>query len=112
MTLDERPPKMRWPRAQRFALSDRGIEAEAAYRQQIVASRTESGRASFDTARAAWAQTHALQVDDGLYLAEVAAGPVNLSQIVVSLESCGKTRLDALAALERLADAGMIAPLS
>ena len=110
MTLDQRPPKLRWPRSQRFTLSARGQQAESAYRERIVTSRSEPGRASFDTARAEWAQAHGLSADDGLYLAEVARGPVTLSQVVESLETCGKNRLDAIAALERLSDAGMIAP--
>ena len=46
--------------------------------------------------------------DDGLYLGEVGGGPVGLEQIVESLQSCGKTRKDALTALERLLDAGLI----
>jgi hypothetical protein len=108
MTLDERPPRLRWPRSQRFTLSKRGQEVEAAYRQQIVASRAEPGRASFDAARAAWAHTHGLLADDGLYLAEIASGPITLPQLVNALETCGKSRLDAIAALERLDDAAMI----
>src|SRR5438105_4321333 len=99
MTLDERPAKIRWPRTQRFALSTTGVAAEAEYREQIVASRSESGRASFDAAREIWAKTHAVQADDGIYLVEVASGPVNLTQLVTSLEACGKNRRDAIAAL-------------
>ena len=91
-------------------LSARGQQAETSYREQIVTSRAEPGRASFDAARAAWAQAHGLAADDGLYLAEVARGPVTLSQLVSSLETCGKNRLDAIAALERLSDAGLVAP--
>lgn len=112
MTLSDRPQKMRWPRAQRFSLSTQGAAAESAYREQIVASRQTTGRASFDAARTAWALHHGLQADDGLYLAEVAGGPVSLPQIVDSLESCGKNRTDAIAALERLADAGMLTLLT
>lgn len=104
----DRPPPMRWPRAQRFTLSTRGTEAEASYRELIVASRAHEGRASFDAARAAWAGTYSLQVDDGLYLAEVRPGPVNLTQIVAALETCGKTRTDALTAIGRLVDAGLV----
>ena len=112
MTLEDRPRPLRWPRSQRFTLSSTGTEAESSYRSLIVASRAQAGRASFDAARAAWAGTYHLQADDGLYLAEVAAGGVNLSQIIAALETCGKTRTDAIAAMERLIDAGLIAPLS
>jgi hypothetical protein len=108
VTLDERPPKLRWPRSHRFALSERGRTAELEYREKIVTARAEPGRASFDAARTAWAASHGLNVDDGLYLAELAGGPVTLPQIVAALETCGKNRVDAIAALERLADAGMI----
>jgi hypothetical protein len=112
MTLEDRPRPLRWPRSQRFGLSATGAEAEASYRSLIVASRAQSGRASFDAARAAWAGTYRLQADDGLYLAEVAPGGVNLTQIIAALETCGKTRPDAIAAMERLLDAGLIAPLN
>ena len=74
MTLDERPPKMRWHRTQRFELTERGRAAETEYRQNIVTSRAEPGRKSFDAARLGWATTHQLNADDGLYLAELADG--------------------------------------
>jgi hypothetical protein len=92
-------------------LSTTGTEAELSYRELIVASRAQAGRASFDAARASWAGTYRLQADDGLYLAEVAPGGVNLTQIIAALEACGKTRPDAIAAMERLLDAGLIAPI-
>lgn len=106
--IDERPPKMRWPRSQRFTLSPTGAEAERSYRELIVASRSTSGRASFDAARTEWAKALSLQPDDGLYLAEVAAGPIGLSKIIEALETCGKTKKDAITAVERLVDAGLI----
>ncbi len=104
------PARLRWPRSRKFVLSPRGCEVEQDYREKIVASRAAEGRSSFDSARAAWASAHNLQPDDGLYLAEVKAGPVSLAQIVASLETCGKTRQDAIAALERLDDNGLLSP--
>jgi hypothetical protein len=112
MTLENRPRPLRWPRSARFTLSPTGTEAEASYRSLIVASRAQAGRVSFDAARAAWAATYHLEADDGLYLAEVAAGGVSLSEIIAALESCGKTRTDAIAAMERLLDGGLITPPS
>lgn len=106
--LQDPPPKRRWPRSQQFTLTDRGSEAEAAYRSTIVASRTQQGRASFDAARSAWAESFHLQPDDGLYLGEVRGGPVSLERIVEALDTCGKTRNDAFAAMERLFGAGLI----
>ena len=109
--LGDRPTRMRWPRAQRFILSPQGVEAERSYRESIVASRATEGRTSFDAARSQWASAHRVQPDDGLYLGEVSAGPIGLGQLVEALESCGKTRKDAIAAVERLVDAGLISTL-
>lgn len=108
--ISDRTPPARWPRMQKFALSPRGLQAEAAYRDAIVASRSREGRESFDGARTAWAAQFALQPDDGLYLAEVRDRPVNLQQVVAALETCGKRRVDAVAAIERLVDAGFVTP--
>ncbi len=103
------PQKRRWPRSQRFTLSAAGREAESAYRTTIVASRAEEGRGSFDTARAEWAKALGIEPDDGVYLCEISAGPVRLENVVEALDSCGKTRQDAVAALGRLFDAGLVA---
>jgi hypothetical protein len=109
MTIDETPRKLRWPRTHRFALSDRGRAAEGEYRADIVAARAEPGRASFESARSAWATRHGVTADDGLYLGELSGAPATLSQLVAALETCGKSRLDAVTALERLFDASMLA---
>jgi hypothetical protein len=101
-------PRRRWPRSQLFSLSAKGGDAEAQYRSSIIASRAQEGRSSFDAARSAWAQTFQVQPDDGLYLGEARGGPIKLEQLVTALESCGKTRKDALAAVERLLDAGLL----
>ncbi len=108
MSLLDRPRRVPWSRSHRFTISGRGSEAEAAYRDLIVASRSQEGRASFDSARADWAKSFNLHPDDGLYLAEVGAGPVRLHEIVEALESCGKNRKDAIAAMERLVELGLI----
>src|SRR5687768_17842780 len=46
-----RAPKSRWPRSQRFALSAKGVEAEAAYRASVAAVTGVGGRAGFDADR-------------------------------------------------------------
>lgn len=112
MAFDERPQRLRWPRSQRFVLSPRGVEAETQYREMIIAARDGTGRSAFDEARKTWAGNYKLDVDDGLYLAELKAGQANLPKLIAALESCGKTRPDAIAALERLVDAGFIATAS
>lgn len=107
-SLRDPSPKRRWPRSERFTLSAKGDEAETAYRSTIVASRAQEGRASYDAARAAWAASFRVEPDDGLYLGEIRSGPTSLERLVEALETCGKTRKEALAALERLFDAGLI----
>src|SRR6516165_8893588 len=72
--LQDASPRRRWPRSQRFALTDKGRDAEASYRSTIVSSRTQEGRASFDAARSTWAESFRLLPDDGLYLGEVVGG--------------------------------------
>ena len=108
MSLEDRPPRLRWPRSQRFLLSPKGGEAEASYRTLIVASRQQEGRASFEAARATWAGQYAVQADDGLYLQEIATKPQNMTQLTTALEVCGKRRVDTIEALGRLFDAGLI----
>lgn len=106
--LRDPPKRLSWPRSQRFALSERGKDAERSYRESVVASRSEGGRASFDVARADWAKQFGLEPDDGLYLAEVSSGPINLQHVVAALETCGKSRKDAIESLERLIQLGCI----
>lgn len=107
--LNTKTEKYPWPRGQKFGLSDRGAQIEAEYREVIVASRALEGRASFNAARASWAASHLLEEDDGLYLAEIRAEPMNLKQLVDALESCEKRRADAVGAVKRLFDAGYLA---
>jgi hypothetical protein len=102
------PRRRRWPRAQQFILSERGNAAEASYRSTIVASRAQEGRASFDAARSAWAYSFGIEPDDGLYLGEVRGSRKTLDQIAEAIETCGKTRMHTLAALERLVDSGLV----
>ena len=106
--IDDRPPRARWPRNQRFTLSPTGIAAELAYRTEIVASRAREGRASYDSARAAWATAHGIEPDDGLYLGELTGKPKNVQEVATAVESCGKSRHDALSAMERMFDARLI----
>jgi hypothetical protein len=110
--LQDPSPRRRWPRSQLFSLSAKGTDAEARYRTTIIASRAQEGRASFDAARSAWAAAFRVQPDDGLYLGEARSGPIKLEQLVEALETCGKTRKDAVAALERLVDAELLSTAS
>ncbi len=100
--------RSRWARTDRFALSAEGEGAEVAYRQAIVASREEAGRSSYDAARAEWARTLSLQPDDGVYLGELRGGPSKLSEVIEALDTCGKTKKEALEAFGRLVDGGLV----
>ncbi|MHB8879501.1 MAG: hypothetical protein ACYC8T_37890 [Myxococcaceae bacterium] len=104
----ERSPNKRWPRSQRFQLSAKGSEAEASYREVIVAARAEEGRQSFDAARAAWAAKLTLDPTDGLYLGELQNGPRTIEEITRALETCGSTRQEVHVAIDRLTGAGMM----
>jgi hypothetical protein len=107
--LQDRPPRLRWPRGQKFSLSAAGVTVEADYRETLQALRG-GGRGEFDAARETWATRHALQPEDGVYLGEVRAGGVNVQQIVAALETCGKNRKEAISAVERLVDVGLVSP--
>jgi hypothetical protein len=108
--LQDRPPRLRWPRGQKFQLSAAGVSAEAEYRQTIETLRGAGSRTEFDAARESWAGRHLIQPEDGVYLGELRAGGVNLQQIVEALDACGKSRKDAISAVERLVDKGLVAP--
>ncbi len=101
----------RWPRAQRFRLSAEGVQAEATYVEGIIAARAESGRASFDAARAAWAGLLRLKPEDGVYLVELEEGPRTIADMVEALDSCGSSPKEVKAAIIRLVDARMIEPV-
>jgi hypothetical protein len=105
---EETSPRRRWPRTQRFVLSELGAGAEASYRSQVVASRSEGGRASFDAARSAWAAPLGVHPGDGAYLGVVRGGPISLHEICSALEDSGESRKEAMEALERLFDAGLV----
>jgi hypothetical protein len=102
------PPRARFGSRQKFSLARDGRVAEASYRSLIVAARAQPGRPAFDAARSVWALSLSLQPDDGVYLGELRAGTINLVQITEALLVCGKTKADALTALGRLVDAGLV----
>jgi hypothetical protein len=104
----ESPTWRRWPRGQKFELSNLGSEAETAYREQIEASRQASGRPAFDAARASWAAQYAVQPDDGAYLGELRAGPRTLEHLLQALETSGADRQQTHEAVDRLAHAGLV----
>ena len=101
-------PRTKWSRSQRFRLTPAGREAGRAYRQDIVASRVEAGRKSFDAARSEWAARLALEPTDGLYLAELLEASRTIPEIAASLDGCGPQPSDVRAAIERLVQVQMM----
>jgi len=108
----DRPAWKRWPRAQRFGLSAQGCDAEAGYRDCIVAARAMQGRTAFDGARAAWAARYAVEPDDGLFLGEMRGSPRTLDEIIRSVEASGADRQQTHEAIDRLTAAGLVDALA
>lgn len=104
----DKPAKRKWPRSQRFTLSEKGMAAEQEYRTSIERARDQGGRAAFEAARTTWATTYKVEPDDGAYLGELRGGPHQVAKIVDALYTSGKTRPEAYEALERLLDAGLL----
>ena len=100
--------RTKWSRSQRFRLTPAGRDAGHSYRQDIVASRVEGGRASFDAARAEWAARLALEPTDGLYLGELLEAPRTITEIAAALDGCGPHRSDVRPAIERLVHVRMM----
>jgi hypothetical protein len=100
----------RWPRGQKFTLTERGATAEADYRSTVAESRS-SGRAVLDGALAAWAEPRGVAPKDGIVLAELRAGKSGVPQLVGSLETAGFAPDEVRAAIERLVAASMVEPL-
>ena len=101
-------PRTKWSRSQRFRLTPAGRDAGQSYRQDIVASRVEADRKSFDAARAEWAARLALEPTDALYLVELLEAPRTIPEIAASLDGCGPQRSDVPAAIERLVQLRMM----
>ena len=99
----------RWPRGQRFVISPAGTEAEQAYRDAVQACRAQ-GRGALESAGQAWALPLRVQPADGVVLAELRPGKKSIADVTRSLDECGTTPAEVKAAIDRLAEAGLIAP--
>jgi hypothetical protein len=99
----------RWPRGQKFALSARGADAEARYRDAVFAARA-SGRTALDVAQREWALPLAVQPGDGVVLGELRTGKRSIAELAKGLEDCGTTVADVKAVIDRLTDAQLVEP--
>lgn len=105
-TLKSRGGK-RWPRGQKFALSERGIVAEASYRDVVAAARS-SGRSALELAQQQWAVPLGVAPQDGVLLAQLRGGKRSIAEVARLLEDCGTTAADVKSAIDRLTDALLV----
>jgi len=100
----------RWPRGQKFVMSERGLTAETAYREAVQTARAQ-GRATLDTAQRAWAEPLHVDPVDGVVLGELRGGRKSIADLAHALEDCGTSTVEVKAAVDRLAEAGLIDPV-
>jgi hypothetical protein len=110
-SIFDRTPGARFPRGQKFQITQAGLEAEDRYQAALQASRERGGRAALDEATAAWASALGVTPGDAVYLTELRAGTRTISDLAESLESAGATKAEAKAAIERLIKAGLADPV-
>ena len=107
---EENEERVRFGRAQKFRLSSKGGEAEAAYTLMVAKARDGVGRAQFDAARAAWSAPLGLTPEDGLFLVEFARGEHTITEAVRGLDDCASPK-EVKAAVQRLIECGMLEPV-
>jgi hypothetical protein len=103
--------KRRWPRGQKFMLSQAGEAADRLHRDTVNGARS-SGRSSLDAALAAWATPLGLQPGDGLLLSELRGQRRGLGELVQAMESSGIEPADVKASVDRLVQAGLAEPVA
>jgi hypothetical protein len=99
----------RWPRGQRFALSESGVSAHAAYLTAIQDARA-LGRSPLEAAQASWARGLGVAPGDGVVLSELRGGQRSIAEIARALEGCGTTSVEVKQAIDRLVEAGVVEP--
>ena len=98
----------RWPRGQKFALSDAGVLAEAGHREAVNAARA-SGRSALASALGAWSSPLGIAPGDGVVLVELRAGKKGLNDLAKALEGTGLEPAELKATVDRLFVAGLVA---
>lgn len=102
--------KQKFPRSQKFRLSEKGHEAVKAYEVTIAEARTGHGRAEFEAARSAWGTPRGLTADDAPFLVEFGSGRT-LKETAEALADCGTTPRQVKDAADRLLGVGMLEPV-
>jgi hypothetical protein len=100
----------RWPRGQRFRLTEAGLAAETAHAEAIRDARAQ-GRNALDGAQRRWSEPLGLEPGDGVVLCELKPGRLSLADVAGALENCGSSRGDVKEAVDRLVDRGLVEPL-
>jgi len=100
----------RWPRGQKFVMSERGLTAETSYREAVQTARAQ-GRATLDTAQRAWAEPLGVDPVDGVVLGELRGGRKSIAELAHALEDCGTSAVEVKAAVDRLTEAGLVDPV-
>jgi len=110
MLLEKPSEGPRWPRGQKFALSQGGRDAHEAHRAAVASARGLS-RSALEAALAAWAEPRQVQPGDGVVLGELRDRPRGLPEVTRGLESAGSSAAEVRAALGRLVAAGLVDPV-
>jgi len=100
----------RWPRGQRFGLSARGVDAEAAYRAAVQDVRS-LGRDALTLAEKRWAEPLGLSPCDGVVMAEIRPGRRSFADLGHALQDCGTVPAQIRESVDRLVEHGFVEPL-
>ncbi len=100
----------RWPRGQRFQLTEAGLAAEAA-RAETVRETRAMGRAALEAAGLRWAAPLGIEPRDGVVLSELKPGRRSLADLARELEVCGPSRSDVKESIDRLVERGLAEPM-
>jgi hypothetical protein len=100
----------RWPRGQKFGLSQQGLDAETGYRSAIAEARA-TGRGALENAERNWATPLGIQPNDGVVLGELRrSGRLSIADLARELETCGVTAVEVKAVVDRLCEAQLVEP--
>ncbi|HYS80446.1 MAG TPA: hypothetical protein VEM76_07025 [Anaeromyxobacteraceae bacterium] len=100
----------RWPRGQKFVMSERGLAADTSYREAVQTARAQ-GRSALDAAQRSWAEPLRVDPVDGVVLGELRGGRKSIADLARALEDCGTSAVEVKAAVDRLTEAGLVDPV-
>ncbi len=100
----------RWPRGQKFTLTEAGRLAEVAHREVVNGARS-SGRSALDAALVAWAGPLGLEPRDGVVLQELAGKKRGLNELGEALADAGVSAPEVKASVDRLVVARLVEPV-